>query len=1418
MSEKPKEFSEKNKSQRIEPTDSREQSQTDPPQAGMTQAYMPSASDDTKTFSVGALGLRNALAADSFAQSSGEAMSDETIVPTSGTVMIGGYELLQEIARGGMGVVYKARQVALDRTVALKLVLSGREASSSEVSRFQIEAKAAAKLDHPYIVPVYEISQFNGQQFFSMSFVDGPSLSGRLAKDGPMPYREAAELMRNVSEAVHYAHRQGVVHRDLKPGNILITADGDPKVTDFGLAKQLDSQQSLTATGQILGTPSYMAPEQALGDNSAIGPWTDIYSLGATLFAALVGRPPFAATAIHELLICVTEQPAPSLRTINPRIPASLDAIVLKCLAKTANERYSTAGELATALKEFLESDWFASRTRPVGQRIAIVMSAVVLVLATILGGIWLGRPLGSDHGVAGNGSAGNLNGPQSDPTEAAVRNDSSSGVEKEIPSADQIIQQQLLAARDLLLPDPKGDIWAFRYGTASAEYSRVLGELGFKPDETDAATWSASLQDRSTEFRESIVLALEIWELCAVAEKSSHVNALREAQDALETLDWRRTVRLARSDGDERILLQAIREALSESPSTEQIEWLALFLASRSPEANAELLGVLRGLVQLASKSFVANTAFGIVLRRVGRVRPREGISLLSESVLPLRAAVKSRSDHPLPQAQLVSIYLELGNQEAANKERERLYQLSYPVAWPLVLEARNARIAKKYEEAIGQLRQAILSQEDVPDGKIELAAALILNEQNNEAEPLLKQLIQSAKDDGAAYQTLIEVFRIVEQTQSGPATRQQSNPAAVSAYSDRIWDLFSTFRQSYGAAPSRAVNPFNADQAQAYQEAWAEYLGVPIEYTNSIGMKFRLIPPGEYIRGSEKEEVEAAVRDIDDPNWTESLAAEAPAHRVVISTPFFMAIHEVTQGQYKRVTNVNPSLYAPTGEGAAAVAGMDHSEFPVEQIKFADANRFCEQLIVLEKRADDTYELPTEAQWEYACRAGTTSRYWPGNTAEDLQRTDWVGSNSEIRTHAVGGLPANPFGLFDLHGNVWEFCRDAWDPESYRQFVATLAVDPIVTSPSPTKVTLRGGDYGRPASFCRAPIRHPIPIDRWHSSVGMRLVLTVKAVQEELAVMVRKPPLAVAPFDADQAKSHQEAWAEFLGVPIDYTNSIGMEFRLIPPGTFQMGSTDAEIEDGVKAVPMFDWWQAFIRSEKPIHHVVLTQPFYFGKFEVTQKQYETVIGTNPSAFSPAGRLKHKVMTDTNSFPVETVSALDAADFCKRMSEQEREQDGQSITGENYRLPTEAEWEYACRAGTITRYWSGDDASVLPDLGWNEQNSGGSTHTVGGKAPNPFGLYDLNGNVWEWVGDRWDPNYYMRFSQISAVDPQGTAEPSVTVIMRGGGYPNHIGANRSAARMGASETIRNVDMGFRVVLSAKAVRDALQRVNAAKP
>jgi tRNA A-37 threonylcarbamoyl transferase component Bud32 len=325
---------------------------------------------------------------------------DEALEPGVRVRYFGDYALLKELGRGAMGVVYKARQITLDRLVALKMIKAGALAEEEDLRRFQNEAEAVARLDHPHIVPIYEVGEHEGSRYFSMKLVGGPCLQKVLARYAADP-KAAAKLIVTVAEAVHHAHQRGILHRDLKPSNIVLDEQGQPHVTDFGLAKRVEGVSELTISGAVVGTPAYMAPEQASGIKRLVTVLSDVYGLGAILYAVLTGRAPFVGDSVEETLEQVRNSaPSPPSR-INPHVPRDMETVCLKCLEKDPSHRYASADDLANDLKRWLVGEpiaaravgnaarlWMWCRRRP-----AIAALSAALVSA-VLGGL-IGTSLG---------------------------------------------------------------------------------------------------------------------------------------------------------------------------------------------------------------------------------------------------------------------------------------------------------------------------------------------------------------------------------------------------------------------------------------------------------------------------------------------------------------------------------------------------------------------------------------------------------------------------------------------------------------------------------------------------------------------------------------------------------------------------------------------------------------------------------------------------------------------------------------------------------------------------------------------------------------------------------------------------------------------------------------------------------------
>ena len=444
----------------------------------------------------------------------------------------------------------------------------------------------------------------------------------------------------------------------------------------------------------------------------------------------------------------------------------------------------------------------------------------------------------------------------------------------------------------------------------------------------------------------------------------------------------------------------------------------------------------------------------------------------------------------------------------------------------------------------------------------------------------------------------------------------------------------------------------------------------------------------------------------------------------------------------------------------------------------------------------------------------------FWAPEPVADFVHSTFS-SNSAIQIHAHGSIFVSPseltFGhphLFDWTGAGNTFVK----PYTFRYSRPPLQLEQYQTEfqTEADSIELPPWEFD-PAQWRilrdKSPGYQPRPDG---TDYGADIDQLVDTLGRNAAL---PPAPAIAPFDAAQAKAHQAVWAQHLGVPVDYTNSIGMKFVLIPPGEFRMGSTTAEMEAATQAGGDSEFWQSFIQTESPQHSVILTQPFYLGITEVTQRVYTTVVGANPSHFSSTGPGQTIVANlDTQDYPVEMVSWNDAARFCVKLSQQETLSptydvvEGVPVTpkaGTGYRLPTEAEWEFACRAGSTTRYWSGERDEDIEAGAWCLSNSNDRTHAVGELQSNPWGLFDVSGNVWEWVQDGFDPDFYALFSERTAIDPAAVGPPR---IIRGGNWQSRTFVFRPAFRGRLAPWHWGLDVGFRVSLSVEAVKEALTR------
>jgi formylglycine-generating enzyme required for sulfatase activity len=533
----------------------------------------------------------------------------------------------------------------------------------------------------------------------------------------------------------------------------------------------------------------------------------------------------------------------------------------------------------------------------------------------------------------------------------------------------------------------------------------------------------------------------------------------------------------------------------------------------------------------------------------------------------------------------------------------------------------------------------------------------------------------------------------------------------------------------------PSEGSTPTAGNASVSTPASEAAALNLPEMIASTVGIKLTLIPAGTFTMG-----------DAGSSN-------EKP-HRVTLTRPFYMGVHEVTNAQWKRVIGSVPSKWKD-------------DDLPVEQVSLDDAVEFCRKLSALpaERKAGRVYRLPTEAEWEYACRAGTTTKFSFGDDEKLLGEYGWFDGNSNKQTHPVGQKKPNAWGLYDMHGNVLEWCGD-WVGD----YPDEAGTNPQGPSSGSYRVN-RGGSWYNADWTCWSAFRFRRDPSDHRNNLGFRLALSPSGAESPEAGTYQGTKTIAPPEGSTTAAviasgSTPASAAAALNLPETITSTVGIKLKLIPAGTFTMGEAGSSNES----------------NEKP-HRVTLTRPFYMGVHEVTNAQWKQVMGSVPS------------QRKDDDLPVEQVSWDDTVEFCRKLSAVPEER----RAGRVYRLPTEAEWEYACRAGTTMKYSFGDDETLLGDYGWFTDNSARQTHPVGQKKPNAWGLYDMHGNVWEWCSD-----WHGQYPDGVVTNPQGPSSGSLRV-RRGGGWISAAWDCRSADRAGIIPSYRGSYLGIRLALSPSA-------------
>jgi formylglycine-generating enzyme required for sulfatase activity/tRNA A-37 threonylcarbamoyl transferase component Bud32 len=991
------------------------------------------------------------------------------VTPAPPRVEVPGFVVEAELGRGGMGVVYKARQAALNRPVALKMVLGGHHADPLARARFLVEAEAVAALDHPHVVRVYEFGQFD-LPFLAMEFVGGGTLADGLRRDGRPAPRAAVELVAKLAAGVTAAHAKGIVHRDLKPANVLLTEAGEPKVTDFGLAKV--GRSDMTGTGAVLGTPSYMSPEQAAGKTREVGTAADVYALGAILYELLTGRPPFRGETWQDTVRRVLADEPARPRSLAPGVPRDLETVCLKCLEKDPRRRYPTAEALAADLGAYLDGRPIAAR--PVGpaerawkwarrhpERAAGIAAAVVLAAGLAVAAVEVRRQRETDRLAAEADARERQRETRAAELVRALESAETAGVPR--------VVADLADVRDLARPK--------------------LVDLAAQPPTT-----KQGLHARLALLADEPELAAELAEYlpgCRSEELLTIRNALKPHAAAVSPGLWAvltaghfapgKRVRaacalagLAPDDPRWTAVAPAVAAAAVRANPVEFVAWAAALepvrgtlvpaLVRRYPESRSRIEGGKLAVSDLAAEA----TAFDLTATLLARyAADREELAELAVTVdarhYPLFAdaiRVNRAAVVPVLRAELGRAALpgwartgETGPAFAAALGAGPLADVLDADA-VIVARAKRRGHAAAVLVALGEGEAArpvfVFPADGDPTARSHLLARLA----GIGADPLSLIRRFDAEDDVSARRAVLvalgdfppEVVPAAEREALAGRLlglyRDHPNPGLHSAIDwllrrkwDKVAEVAAIDAELAGATRAKVVVRAMAGAMPAPVRVGPLLPAPPVAarkdwFVTGEGQTFAVVRgPVEFTLGSP-------------PTEPGRVAVNEPAHRKRVERTFAIATREVTNAELLR--------FRP-GRSWEKRDSPD-ADSPAVQVSWYDAAAYCNWLSERESIPSDQwcyepnkdrqyaegmrmkaghlgltgYRLPTEAEWEYACRAGAATARYYGRGDELLPRYAWGLKNGEERAWPAGRLRPNEWGLFDALGNASEWVED--------------------------------------------------------------------------------------------------------------------------------------------------------------------------------------------------------------------------------------------------------------------------------------------------------------------------------------------------------------------------------------------------------
>lgn len=1101
---------------------------------------------------------------------------------------IGRYRIEKLLGRGGMGLVYLATDTRLNRPVALKLPRIVDDADL--IQRFEREARSMASVSHRNLCSIHDVDEVAGIRFLTMEYIDGETLSDRIAKGAPYTQVEAAVLIQKMAMATEFAHRAGVIHRDLKPSNVIIDRENEPVIMDFGLAQRANEDDArLTKAGGFVGTPLYMAPEQTLEDDAQVGPWSDVYSLGAILYELLTGRTVYIGKTASIISQLVAASPAIPPKELRPYTHTTLNDICMRAIAPQRADRYPTAKQFADALAHYIseplaEQDVNAtgrfesietqvfhrpafttdqsvpienpneqherfSNTSP--KRTALIASAFVALVCLAIGIVARFSATSEDKSKM----------ETSLPLDQQTRDPSKQGNVAELIANGPAESQNTSFGKSLQLrPDAFVSIDKLtipRDGVHTIEAFVVCGTDGNGTDRhivgwpgmssmflrSRSIAWAFGLdfeQDFRTAMSPKSIAMLERTHLAAVRDENEmrlYVNGVLQEKTPIENAQLRVTQgpfsistsgRSSPFTGlfDEIRVSNSVRYtqnfSVPQTPFETDSNTIGLYhcdegdgLVLQDASGN-ENHGVIVGAEWIDANAIAkyrppiddSSATTSLPLDSVHpKLAPRlmadqpDGYSLVFDGATSYIEVPDINRDEPSPltfemwvKPQLQSTaralavlsgqrFVQLGKSSTTLFFMEPLTPLSnsrfnprfIPGEWSHIAVVANDRECKFFSNGVLVNQLAVSDQhwhKDYPFRGLWIGA--------HPANGIIRYFYAGQIDE-------IRVSNIERYTSSfSPATRFEPDEYTVALFhcddGDGTTLTDASIHGHHGTAygvhweqyveseptdrPKALVAPLEPSEAMHVQSEWSNHMKTPTEEINSIGMAMRLIPPGKFLMG-------ASIYDL------EAQPTELPQHSVTITKPFRLSATEVTIEQFREfieatgyVTQAesdslgafdnSPKVRISTMTWSTKQHAAHEKNLPVTCVSYSDVESFCKWL---GEREQCVYRLPTEAEWEYACRAGTQTIYSFGDTF-DAEQANATRTNPWTRL-PVKSFAANSFGLFDMHGNVHEWCLD-----SGRVYTSAPETDPV--GPQSNTAIVRGGAGGSPASRLRSSHRY--------------------------------------------------------------------------------------------------------------------------------------------------------------------------------------------------------------------------------------------------------------------------------------------------------------------------------------------------------